>query len=93
MNTFSNRLTQVVARDVWFDEDKMKVFLNDGREISIPLEWFPRLRKANDKERSNWRLIGGGIGMHWEKLDEDISLEGLIQASIYPLQPERRVPK
>jgi hypothetical protein len=54
------------------------VLLQDGREVSVPLEWFPRLRDATEEERNSWRLIGGGIGIHWEKLDEDLSVAGLL---------------
>jgi hypothetical protein len=56
----------------------MSVQLSDGRVISVPLEWFPALRKATAKQRNNWRLIGKGVGIHWEDLDEDISVEGLL---------------
>jgi hypothetical protein len=56
----------------------LRVVLADGREILTPLEWFPRLRKATKTQRSKWRLIGGGIGIHWEELDEDISVEALL---------------
>ncbi|HDH07818.1 MAG TPA: DUF2442 domain-containing protein, partial [Candidatus Moranbacteria bacterium] len=54
------------------------VDLSDGRTISVPLEWFPRLVYATLKERKNWRLIGRGHGIHWENIDEDISIEGLL---------------
>ncbi len=67
-----------LAQDVSFTEDKMIVFLEDGRELSVPLDWFPRLREASKKELNDWRLIGGGEGIHWEALDEDISVEKLI---------------
>ena len=66
------------AVEVWFDQLKMFVLLDDGREIAIPLDWFPKLRDATDKEKNNWRLIGGGEGIHWEHLDEDILVEGLL---------------
>ena len=66
------------AVEIWFDELKMFVRLDDGREIAIPLDWFPRLRDASEKEKNNWRLIGGGEGIHWENLDEDILVEGLL---------------
>ena len=52
--------------------------MNDGRTISVPLEWFPRLVHATRAERNNWRLIGRGHGIHWEDIDEDISVEGLL---------------
>jgi hypothetical protein len=67
-----------LAQDVSFTEDKMIVFLEDGRELSVPLDWFPRLREASREELNEWRLIGGGEGIHWEALDEDISVEKLI---------------
>ncbi len=52
--------------------------LSDGRTISVPLLWYPRLTNASTKERSDWRLIGRGEGIHWNLLDEDISVEGLL---------------
>lgn len=58
--------------------DTLRVDLSDGRTISAPLTWFPRLVHAKQKERSQWRLIGKGHGIHWEELDEDISVEGLL---------------
>ena len=66
------------AIDVSFTETKMTVFLEDGRELSIPLEWFPRLRNATIKQLEKWRFIGGGEGIHWEDIDEDISVENLL---------------
>jgi hypothetical protein len=59
-------------------EDTLTVTLNHGRSISVPLAWFPRLFHASQSERENWRLIGMGQGIHWENLDEDISVEGLL---------------
>ena len=66
------------ATEVWFKELKMFVRLDDGREIAVPIDWFPRLRDASEKERNNWRLIGGGEGIHWADLDEDILVENLL---------------
>lgn len=66
------------AEDVRVTEDTLSVDLSDGRTISVPLEWFPRLLHAKPKERNNWRLIGKGHGIHWEDIDEDISVEGLL---------------
>jgi len=59
-------------------EDTLSVDLTDGRTISVPLGWYPRLEYAKPKERENWRLIGKGQGIHWEDIDEDISVEGLL---------------
>jgi DNA-binding NtrC family response regulator len=56
----------------------LRVVLADGRELSVPLAWFPRLKNATEKQRSQWRLIGGGIGIHWPLVDEDISVESLL---------------
>jgi len=66
------------AEDVIVTNDSLIVDLSDGRTISVPLEWFPRLLHATPEERSNWRLIGRGHGIHWEDIDEDISVEGLM---------------
>ncbi len=68
----------VLIMDVSFVDDSMHVILTDGREIRVPLEWFPKLRDAVPTQRQNWRLIGRGIGIHWPDLDEDISLEGIL---------------
>ena len=66
------------AIDVNITEDTLSVELSDGRTISTPIGWFPRLEQANEQERKNWKLIGKGSGIHWEDIDEDISIEGLI---------------
>lgn len=67
-----------VAEHVTVTEDTLSVDLSDGRTISVPLAWFPRLLQGTRKERGNWRLIGKGYGIHWEHLDEDISIENLL---------------
>jgi len=67
-----------IAQKVRFSDNMLIAQLEDGREISVPLEWFPKLRDASEKELNNWRLIGGGIGIHWEDLDEDLSVEGFL---------------
>lgn len=67
-----------LATDVSVTPRALHVVLADGREILAPLQWFPRLQKATRAERSQWRLIGGGIGIHWEAIDEDISVEALL---------------
>jgi hypothetical protein len=66
------------AVDVTLTSDTLHVVLADGREVSAPLAWFPRLSEANAAQQSNWRLIGRGIGIHWPDLDEDISVESLL---------------
>jgi hypothetical protein len=66
------------ATEVEFTADSLVVHLDDGRTISAPLEWFPRLRSASTEARRAWRLIGRGIGIHWTSLDEDLSVRGLL---------------
>jgi len=66
------------AENVTITEDTLSVDLSDGRTISVPLSWYPRLVHATQKERKSWRLIGKGQGIHWEDVDEDISVKGLL---------------
>jgi hypothetical protein len=66
------------ATAVHVTDDSISVELADGRSISVPLIWYPRLLHASDEERSRWRLIGNGEGIHWDDLDEDISVENLL---------------
>ncbi len=66
------------AIDVSFTKTALHCVLADGREISAPLEWFPKLRDASDKDRNDWRLIGNGIGVHWASIDEDIAVRTLM---------------
>jgi hypothetical protein len=70
--------TEPLAIDVIVTTTVLRVILDDGRELLVPLEWFPRLRDASDADRANWRLIGRGEGIHWPTLDEDISVRGLL---------------
>jgi hypothetical protein len=79
MNTSAVRPTSVLATTVRFGAEMMHVQLSDGREVSVPLEWFPTLRSASEQQRNKWRLIGKGVGIHWEELDEDISVQALLQ--------------
>lgn len=66
------------AVDVIVTDDTIMVELSDGRGVSVPLAWYPRLVHAEQAERDNWRLIGQGEGIHWEAIDEDLSVEGLL---------------
>lgn len=61
------------------DSARLLVELADGREISVPLLWFPRLAEASEKERADFSLIGGGLGIHWPRIDEDLSVAGLLR--------------
>jgi hypothetical protein len=72
--------TSILAVDVRFAEDALIVRLSDAREVSVPLEWFPRLRDATPEQRGEWRLIARGIGIHWEAVDEDIAVATLLRA-------------
>ena len=77
--TVSAADVQPLAVDVAFTNEKLQVELADGRQIAVPLDWFPRLEQATPKEKKHWRLIGGGLGIHWEAIDEDISVESLLR--------------
>ena len=66
------------AQGVLVAEDRLVIELSDGRSISVPLAWFPRLQHASSEERNRWRLIGKGSGIHWEDLDEDLSVAGIL---------------
>lgn len=70
---------QPLAIDVSCNNESLSVALADGRMIRVPLEWYPRLVDATPKDRNNWQLIGGGLGIHWEDLDEDVTVESLLR--------------
>lgn len=71
-------------RDVRIGEDELTVTLMDGRAISVPLAWYPRLANGTPEQRGNWELAGGGYGIHWPDLDEDLSTEGLLAGARAP---------
>ena len=79
MNTLAVKLDSH-AVDVSVDDAALHFVLADGREISAPLEWFPRLRDASSLQRKNWRLIGKGIGVHWPEIDEDIAVNTIMHS-------------
>ena len=70
--------SEPLAIGVAFSEDAFRVSLDDGRELSVPLAWFPRLLHATPEQRRHWELIGLGQGIHWPELDEDISVAGIL---------------
>ena len=78
MNTLTNELREATAENVIVTKDTLKIELADGRTIEAPLAWYPRLLHATPRERSRWRLIGRGEGIHWPELDEDISVENVL---------------
>ncbi|MDP1607961.1 MAG: DUF2442 domain-containing protein [Chlamydiales bacterium] len=69
---------------VYFTRDSLVVDLVDGRTISVPLIWYPKLLKATPKQRSQWEICGGGYGIHWPEIDEDLSTEGLLRGAPAP---------
>ncbi len=69
------------AKEVSISEDELSVLLADGRRISVPLVWFPRLLRATPAQRSNYQLLGEGQGIHWPDLDEDLSVAGLLRGT------------
>jgi hypothetical protein len=78
--------------DVFFDHDSLSVRLKDGRTISVPLAWFPKLFHATAEQRRSWKIAGGGYGLHWPEIDEDNSTEGLLRGAPAPQhsQPNQR---
>jgi hypothetical protein len=78
MSTSGTELGEALAQSVGVSEDALVVDLADGRTITVPVAWFPRLARGTPTERANWRLIAGGEGIHWPDLDEDISAASLL---------------
>ena len=70
--------TTALAKYVDFDDLTMRVTFTDGRVLSVPLSWFPVLRNATPEQRANYEIGGGGIGLHWPEIDEDLSIAGLM---------------
>jgi Protein of unknown function (DUF2442) len=79
MSISTSDVSSVSATSVVVDEDTLTVELSDGRTISVPLVWYPRLLHGSAEERSGWRLVGQGVGIHWSELDEDISVKNLLE--------------
>ena len=78
MSTFTTDHQIPRGQQVTIDDEALTVDLNDGRTITVPIAWYPRLLHGTPDERQNWRFIGDGEGIHWPDLDEDISMEGII---------------
>ncbi|MDE3089148.1 MAG: DUF2442 domain-containing protein [Chloroflexota bacterium] len=78
MKSLAVEIRAIAAQRVTVTEDALCVDLTDGRTVSVPLAWYPRLLHGTPMERNKWRLIGEGEGIHWPDLDEDISVEGLV---------------
>ena len=81
----TSKANEARAEKVKVTINSLIIYLVDGRKLEVPLAWFPRLCKANPAQRKQYRLIGNGIGIHWPKVDEDISVEGLFNMSKYTL--------
>jgi hypothetical protein len=80
----SAKVTDERVADVRSDADSLIVDLMDGRTISVPLAWYPRLLQASPAQRQNWELAGGGFGVYWPDVDEDLSTEGLLRGAPAP---------
>lgn len=95
MATSARLLEHPIPTDVRCEGGRLIVDLDDGRTIALPLEWYPRLNESSDDERKTWELIGGGEGIHWPDIDEDLSVEQLIlgikapSGGIWPGEPRR----
>jgi hypothetical protein len=83
MSTSELRAGEAV-RDVHFSDDTLSVDLVDGRTITVPLVWYPRLLQATPAQRANWEIVGAGYGIDWPDVDEDLSTEGLLRGSPAP---------
>ena len=82
--TISERLTDERVSDVRCTDDTLSAYLMDGRTISVPLAWYPRLAKGSPDQRARWETCGGGFGIQWPDLDEDLSTEGLLRGARAP---------
>jgi hypothetical protein len=82
--TFSASAADERVLDVQLTDDTLSVSLRDGRVISVPLVWYPRLLNATAAQRQNWKIAGGDFGIHWPDLDEDLSTEGLLRGAPAP---------
>ncbi len=74
----NSSLSDPRATRIWFDNDNLWLELADGRQLSVPLAYFPRLLHATAEQRQRYEVSGGGTGLHWDELDEDISVMGLL---------------
>ena len=82
--TSSTIITDERVADVEVTEETLNVSIMDGRTISVPLGWYPRLLHATPAQRQNWQIAGGGYGIHWPEIDEDLSAEGLLRGAPAP---------
>lgn len=90
MGIFAIRADERV-QNVYFSEDTLSVDLMDGRTITVPLVWYPRLLAATPEQRKKWSVCGGGYGIHWSEIDEDLSTEGLLRGAPAPRKQFQKV--
>jgi hypothetical protein len=83
MNTLEPKAGERI-RNVCFTDDAISVDLYDGRTITVPLAWYPRLLHATQEQRENWKIAGAGYGIHWPDIDEDLNTQGLLQGAPAP---------
>jgi hypothetical protein len=88
MGILALRADERVA-NVTFTADSLSVPLKDGRTITVPLAWYPKLLHASKEQRNNWKIAGAGYGIHWPDLDEDLSTEGLLRGAPAPPRPAK----
>jgi hypothetical protein len=99
MSTLAHKIDERVEA-VYFSRDSLIVDLKDGRSISVPLKWYPKLFKATGKQRASWEICGGGYGIHWPEIDEDLNTDGLLRGAPAPshrlkkaVKPKRQATK
>lgn len=91
MNILARKIDPRVEA-VYFTRDSLVVDLMDGRSISAPLAWYPKLMRATPRERAYWKIAGAGYGIHWPEIDEDLSTEGLLRGAPAPSKTPRKIP-
>lgn len=84
MSSLAETAPDIRVKDVEIDSERLCVQLMDGRSITVPLAWYPRLFSATPKRRRRWEIAGGGYGIHWPDIDEDLSTEGLLRGASAP---------
>ena len=92
MNSLAEVAPDIRVRGVHIADDCLTVDLMDGRSITVPLAWYPRLLYATSEQRERWEMAGGGYGIHWPDIDEDLSTEGLLLGAPAPRGPRAAAP-
>lgn len=89
MNSLAEIVPDIRVRAIHIDGERLTVDLMDGRSISVPLGWYPRLLAATPAQRQDWQIAGGGYGIHWPEIDEDLSTKGLLKGAPAPSRQAR----